>query len=227
MNMFKKRQNSVVILAILAALVLAGFLIYNRQKPEPKMTKPDITKVYTLADFPAAKIAPEELERMVKKVNTDYQYLRDKVDFSEYDIWVDIANTKLALSDYNGAVEAWTYASNLNPISPLAYSNLANYYKSFAKDYDQAAYYYQLVAQKDTIGYFFDYQSYAELYLSYLPRDPYKAELIMLDGVAKASPDRQLDFYAFLLNLWQEEKQTDKIDYYKGKILEIDPDYKF
>jgi hypothetical protein len=63
--MFKKRQNSIVILAILAVLVLAGFLIYNRQKPEAKMTKPDINKVYTLADFPAAKIAPEELERKI------------------------------------------------------------------------------------------------------------------------------------------------------------------
>jgi tetratricopeptide (TPR) repeat protein len=191
------------------------------------MLRPDITKVYSLADFPAAKITPESAEAMVKKINTDYQYLRDKVDFSEYDIWVDIANTKLALSDYNGAIEAWTYATNLNPISPLAYGNLANYYKSFAKDYEKAEYYYQLVAQKDPIGYFFDYQAYAELYLSYLPRDPYKAELIMLDGVEKASPDRQIDYYAFLLNLWQEEKQVSKVDYYKEKILEINPGYQF
>ena len=79
----------------------------------------------------------------------------------------------------------------------------------------------------EAIGYFFDYQAYAELYLAYLPRDPYKAELIMVERAEKASADRQLDYYTFLYTLWQEEKQTSKVEYYKEKILEINSDYQF
>ena len=129
--------------------------------------------------------------------------------------------------DLEGAVEAWEYAIVINDASPLAYANLANYYKSFARDYEQAIYYYDQTISRDNIGYFFDYQAYAELYINYLPEDSNKAEIIMLDGVEKAQGMQKLDFYSFLYNYFGEKENQNKIDFYKNEILEIDPNYEF
>ena len=155
--------------------------------------------------------------------------MKNNEALSEYDVWIEIGNIKQGLIDFEGALEAWHYATVLNDISPLAYANIANYYKLFAQDREQAEEYYKIVVTKDNIGYFFDYLSYAELYFFEPHKDLYKAELILLTGADKAQgvSDRQVRYYLYLYDMWIDENDQNKIDVYKAKILELYPNYNF
>lgn len=221
-----KKANKNIIIIVISLLLVAGvFYLINTQRKKNIYQPPQIDKIYQESDFPQSNFDATAKKEMVDKLNKDYKYLRDKVDYSVYDIWIDIGNRKLVLKDFDGAVEAWDYATRLDSNKNLAYANLANYYKSFAKDYQKADYYYNLVISKDSTGYFFDYQSYAELYIDYLPVDPYKVETIMLAGADKAVGPSKLEFYRYLYTFWQERDNKNKVEQYKAKVLEIDPNY--
>jgi len=225
--MTEKNRNLIITLIIVLLVALVVVFIYINKKDKQLTVMPDITYIYTEADFPDTDVFPSELPRLVDKLNKDYSYLRDNVDFSHYDIWVDIGNVKQALNDGQGAVEAWQYATTINNLSPLAFANIANYYKSFARDYERAEYYYGLVMERDNIGYYFDYEAYADLYRNYLPENPSRVESIMLLGVDKASPDRKLEFYRYLYFYFEEKNDKAKMETYKNFILGIDPNYQF
>ncbi|PWB38397.1 MAG: hypothetical protein C3F02_03520 [Parcubacteria group bacterium] len=223
----KKIYKNIIILAVVALLVVAVIFFVLQQRKQNLVQVPGIEKIYTAQDFPQAGMDASSTEQLVKRVNTDYKYLRDKVDYNNYDIWLDIGNSKQALNDSAGAVEAWEYAIVLDSKISMAYANLANYYKSFARQYDKADYYYNIVINKDNTGYFFDYEGYADLYINYLPKDPYKVESIMLVGADKAVTPNKLGFYRYLYNFWQGENNQEKVNLYKEKILGIDKNYKF
>ncbi|MFA5126639.1 MAG: hypothetical protein WC465_01390 [Patescibacteria group bacterium] len=226
MHLNRKKFIFIIILVVVIGLLIGlGFFIKDKQSTVSN--QPDITKVYTLDDFPQVSKDPESaFGDLVTRLNKDYDYLRQNIDFDKYDIWVDIGNTKLGLKDYAGAVEAWQYAIVLNPKRPLAYSNLGNYYKVFGNDYEKSVYYYDKTIQIDNIGYFFDYQSYAELYTAgYLPANPGKVEAIMLEGVAKAGNVEQRQFYQYLYTFFADS-DPEKSAMYKEKLLAIDPSFK-
>lgn len=228
--MKKSYQNIIIGFVGLLAIAFIVVWISTIRQDKEEVEMPDIYTNYSVNDFSELSMDSESIQRLVDKLNKDYSYLREGAYDSElqhYNIWIDIGNVKFALEDYDGAVEIWEYATTINDINPLAYSNLANYYKSFARDYEQAKYYYDQAINKDNIGYFFDYQAYAELYINYLPEDPSKVEIIMLEGVEKAVGNTKLDFYTFLYNYFSEKGDKNKIDTYKNKVLEIDPNYQF
>ncbi|MFA6308007.1 MAG: hypothetical protein WCS88_00385 [Patescibacteria group bacterium] len=227
----KKTYQNLIIggLILLVIAFIFAWTAYFKQN-STKIIIPDISKIYTIEDFSDSSLDEESLQNLIKRLNNDQKYLREGTYESEvqrYDIWVDIANLKFALEDYDSAVEIWEYAITLNNSNPLAFANLANYYKSFANDYEKAAYYYDQAIQKDNVGYYFDYEAYAELYIRYLPEDPHRVEIIMLDGVAKAVGNTKLNFYLFLYNYWNEKGDSNKTAQYKDEILKIDANYQF
>lgn len=220
------KKKILIVLFSLFLVVLVGFFLWKNW-PKNLSKTPDINHIYVASDFATSKLDQESLDSFITRLNKDYQWLRDNVEFDHYDIWVDIGNTKLGLKDYTGATEAWEYAITLNSVRPLAYANLAAYYRDFAKDYNQAVYYYDLAISKDNIGYFFDYKDYADLYTNgYLPNDAMKVESIMLDGVSKAGNVDKISFYQYLYDYWKDKDQA-KVDKYKNFILSIDPKFKF
>lgn len=224
----KKSHLISILSSILGALIILTLvLIFVSNRDNSQNNTLDINHVYEISDFPSINPADEGYQNLVKKLNTDYGWLRDNVDYSHYDIWIDIGNTKYALEDYDGAVAAWQQAIKLNDVSQLAYANLANYYKSHVHDYEKSQYYYDLVVQKDTVGYFQDYLAYADLYINYLPKDVAKVEIIMLTGADKASYQDKFDFYKFLHDFFEEQGDTIKAENYKTKALEIRPDFQF
>lgn len=225
----KNKQLLIIFSSIFVTILILTFvfIFVSKNKSQNTNVMPDITYVYTNNDFIDADLDSEQTRIFVDRLNTNYTWLKEDVDFEHYDIWIDIGNVKLALKDYEGAVEAWQYAIELNDINTLAYANLANYYKSFANDYDMAKYYYDLVVQKDSIGYFQDYLAYAELYKYYLPKDPAKVEIIMQAGAEKAAYQNKFDFYKYLYDFFTEEGDTAKAQSYKQQALEINPNFQF
>ena len=228
----KNLQKNVLIIIILIIIVgLGAYFIYKNQ-PVAENTRPNIEYVYALNDFPDLNVNEDDqeyIQSLVDRLNKNYELLRNNEASSEYDAWIIIGNLKQGFLDFEGALEAWQYATTLNDVSPLAYANIANYYKSFAQDREKAEEYYKIVVTKDNIGYFFDYLSYAEMYIYEPHQDFYKAEAILLEGAGKAegAPDRQVRYYRYLYGIWIEAGNQNKTDFYEQKILDLYPNYNF
>ncbi|PIR07003.1 MAG: hypothetical protein COV55_01085 [Candidatus Komeilibacteria bacterium CG11_big_fil_rev_8_21_14_0_20_36_20] len=223
-------KKNLFIILILAVIALAIWLIFgsNNNQGQNNNNQPPIDYVYQLSDFPDTDMDEESTQNLVDRLNNDYGYLHQADDYDVYDLWIEIGNLKLGLMDFEGAVEAWKYDTVLNPINPLAFSNLGNYYKSFARDYDQAAYYFDLSINKDNIGYYHYYVSYADLYETYLPAESYRVETIMLDGMSKPAGQSDVNFYQYLYYFFKDKQlDANKAEYYKNKILELDPEHTF
>lgn len=226
--MKKEGKKYTIIILVVAVIVIVTAIIFNNLNNQDNNQSKivDISHVYVSADFPDNILDEESLNRFLEKLNQDYDYLRQNIEYDYYDIWVDIGNTKLGLKDYMGAEEAWLQAIGLNQDRALAYANLANFYKDFKHDYSQAEEYYDLAITKDNIGYFPDYQSFAELYIYYLPEDPYRIETIMLMGADKSPNVNKVPFYYYLYDYFKSKDST-KSDFYYQKVLETDPNFDF
>ncbi len=223
--MKKEGKKYTIIILIVVVIGIVAIVIFNsldNKDNKPKVV--DISHVYVAADFPNSTLDEKNLNVFLEKLNRNYDFLRQDSGFDPYDLWVDIGNTKLGLNDYNGAIEAWEQAISLNELNPLAYANLANLYKDFVKDYAQAEKYYDLAISKDNIGYFPDYQSFAELHIHYLPENSGKVEAIMLSGAEVAQGNNKIPFYYYLYDYFKE-KDKSKVDYYRQQILTVDPNF--
>ena len=218
----KAKRTTIVILIIAIIIIVAGFIFNNQSK-----NKLDLDYIYSASDFVDTGLDAESLQRLIQRLNINYESLREaREDGDYYNNWIDIGVVKQGLKDFEGAIVAWEQAIALDDQRSLAYANLANSDKSFVKDFDQAEFYYQQAIANDNIGYFFDYESYAELYVHYLPEDSNKVEEIMMNGADKTPTQNKIVFYHYLYNYFQD-KDSDKADFYRQQILEINPNYNF
>lgn len=224
--MKNKYIKYLLIFLALAIIVIVAWFVFNANQQSQENNPPSIDYVYSISDFPEANMEHDSIQELVDRLNNNYEYLREEGNSEDYDGWISVGNIKQGLKDFNGAVEAWKYATVLNNANPLAFSNLANYYKAFAHDYEQAIKYYNLAIAKDNMGHYYIYEGYAELYVLYLPEKAYLAESIMLDGINKPAGQTDINFYLYLYRFF-EGKDVNKVEYYKNKILQLDPNFNF
>lgn len=52
--------------------------------------------------------------------------------------WIDLGTYWKQVDDYEGAILAWNYASELRPLNHVSYSNLGNLYHLYVQDYEKA-----------------------------------------------------------------------------------------
>ncbi|MEI6296797.1 MAG: hypothetical protein WCO84_04105 [bacterium] len=109
---------------------------------------------------------------------------------SSFDNWIQLGVYRKSIDDYEGAKEAWEYASLLSPTDPLPYSNLGNLYGYYLKDNARAEVNYMLSIKNGMNNGFWYYQTY--LFYKEVIKDIVKAKNILEDGVKNNPSDEDL-----------------------------------
>lgn len=98
--------------------------------------------------------------------------------------WIVLGAYRKNVGDYEGAIEAWLYASTLSPRDHVSLSNLADVYDFHLKDYAKAeSYYLKTVAVKpDLIA---TWRALSSLYQYRYQTETTKAADVLKQGLAK------------------------------------------
>lgn len=113
---------------------------------------------------------------------------KDSKNFSN---WIDIGILYKQIGDYQGAIEAWNYASALSPKNTVSYGNLGDLYQYYIKDYLKAESQFKQAVANDP-KYIPSYLHLADLYTNSYQTSTNKGELVLKDGLAKNPGDIML-----------------------------------
>jgi tetratricopeptide (TPR) repeat protein len=117
------------------------------------VTKDDTITLPTPPDFRApvafaADVAPD----VRAAITTRAQALEAKLAKDSFDLgaWIDLGAMRKMAGDYRGAETAWLFVTKTAPRNTIAFSNLADLYMNFLKQYPQAETMYQKVIALDS-----------------------------------------------------------------------------
>lgn len=114
-----------------------------------------------------------------------------KSDPSSFNNWIDLGLYRKLLEDYEGARQAWEYASLLRPQSPASFSNLGILYGYYLKDAPKAEKSFLKAIEndpKDINLYFQTYDFYKDVM-----KDLAKAKAIIETGLKNNPTDKDLE----------------------------------
>jgi tetratricopeptide (TPR) repeat protein len=156
--------------------------------PETEISPPDLNRPLIFpTDMPR-----EKQEEMRLKLNMIAAAL--KADQNLFSQWIELGLYRKAIGDYEGAREAWEYASAIRPKNSLSFGNLGYLYGYYLNDPVKAERNFLTALDNDhTLLYL--YAQTAEFY-RYVLKDEEKAQEILRRGVAM-NPDNQ-DFKILL-----------------------------
>lgn len=138
---------------------------------------------------------------VVGKIETTVSALKENpTSFAD---WMDLGTLRLVVKDYEGAAEAWKYATALAPGSVTPYGNLGDLYANYLKDYPRAEGYLQTAIKNDTKGATY-YRQLFELYLNY--KSTSSAAEDTLKTAIEKFPDH-LDHYVLLARYYRDQNR--------------------
>ena len=221
----KNKKNIIyIVLVILIASSVAYFYLTDLYKS----VKEDLTKIYTVVDFPNAldTMNKDILEKTLEELNLQYTKIQEGDHI--YVRWINIGILKKRLNDFKGTEEAWQDAISYDSEQSLAYGNLADLYLFNMKEYEKAEEYYLKVlsVRQDNHAY---YVGLVSLYRYNMTEKANLIEGIMIRG-AETNPSEAENYYMYLSNYFYYgpnnhggDNKT-KASYYAQKVLEINPE---
>ncbi|MBI2039021.1 MAG: hypothetical protein HYT22_01945 [Candidatus Niyogibacteria bacterium] len=133
--------------------------------------------------------AVSKITAVIKTLTENYDYLQG---------WLNLGIFRKAANDYNGAIEAWKFATILRPKSSTAFLNLGDLYGWYLKDNAKAEQYLLagIAAEPNSV---YPYYKTYEFYVDIM-KDTAKARKVLQDGIA-SNPDSSQDLKTALSNL--------------------------
>ncbi len=124
-----------------------------------------------------------------KRATTEIKMLSAelKADFDKLEDWLTLGIWKKMIGDYEGAGEAWQFATLIRPNDPVAFHNLGDLYSQYLPDFPKAEKYYKLAIEKDKSHQPFFYVKLFEFY-RYYSKKPDLAENTLLQAL-KVNPN--------------------------------------
>ncbi|MCG2694618.1 hypothetical protein L6261_00855 [Candidatus Parcubacteria bacterium] len=175
------------------------------QKDLPPMPNLD-RKITFSSDFPA-----DQKTKTTQNIKEIISRLKDNSNSVED--WIDLGSNRQLIGDYDGAVEAWKYASAVSPFNIVPLSNLGNLYHYQLKNYPKAEEYFLLAVEKGP-SYISTYLNLYDLYSLSYKQDTNSAENILLKGL-KNNPN-EIELLITLADYYSEkEDKTNALNYYK------------
>ena len=122
---------------------------------------PDLDRKITFSDdFPN-----DQKDKTITKIKEIISIL--KKDTTSFENWIELGSYRKMIGDFEGALEAWEYASKISPSSTVSFSNLGNLYQYSLQDYKKAEEYFLKALEVDS-SYMINYINLHDLYkLSY------------------------------------------------------------
>ncbi len=154
------------------------------ESPNVKPNHPSLDRPIT---FPAGTSAESRL-LLGNKLKELIQVLNNSP--SHYDSWIDLGIYRKEIEDYEGARQAWEYATKLNPTNSVAHGNLGNLYGYYLKDSTRAETSLRSAIQQSPSEPYY----YVQTYLFYIDvvKDSAKALAVIEEGLRALPGDSQL-----------------------------------
>lgn len=214
----KAKKINFLVSLVIFLLVLGGLIYYLW----PKNINEEQAKLDDLLEFKIVKndMAPELLE----KYKNEFDKIKEVLIKDHDNFWalLEIGIVKKYLGDFQGTEAAWLKVNELSPKNSTSFSNLADLYANFIKDYEKAIPMYQ-IAIANSLGEpknIMFYRNFYEFYRYYLKNDQ-KAEDILLEGLANNSKSSEL--LAVLASFYRDNGDKQKALEYFKQALEFDP----
>lgn len=215
--MLNQKNKIIAQVVIIIAVLVLGYYFYSDYKKMPEGAIPDnqsqegnnaTTSLEVISGGDADKEAtgipmpslnrpvvyPADMSPEIKKDNESkisviISALR--ADPSSFNNWIDLGLYRKLLEDYEGARQAWEYASVLRPQSPASFSNLGILYGYYLKDAPKAEKSFLKAIEndpKDINLYFQTYDFYKDVM-----KDLTKARAIIETGLKNNPTDKDLE----------------------------------
>ena len=164
----------------------------TNDKPTVNIPLPDLNK--------EIKIIANIGEDAKKIVTTKIQDLSSqlKKDSDNLENWLVLGVYRKTIGDYEGAKEAWEYASAIRPQNSTSFNNLGELYAYYLKDNSKAEKNYAKATENDPSAIYI-YRNFFDFY-RYFMEDKIKAKAILEKGIS-ANPSTSSDLKNLLENL--------------------------
>lgn len=154
---------------------------------ENKGSLPDIPDLDRRVDIPSS-IPSAQREEMTDKINDILALLKQDPDL--FNEWLDLGLLRKSVEDYEGARQAWEYASVIRPKNSLSFSNLGVLYGYYlGKPILAEKNYLKAIENSPKLPYL--YVQVADFYAEVLS-DPEKARAILKRGISEIPGDEML-----------------------------------
>lgn len=161
----------------------------NKQQPATAVVEKISAKVPDLSK--PIEIKAELSEEIKKQALSEIKMLTEtlKKDYNSFDAWIQLGLLRKLLGDYEGAREAWEFASFVRPESNIPFHNLGFLYWQYLKDFKKSEHNYlkAIGNEPKDIG---AYEDLNNVYYFNL-NDKNKAEEILIKGL-KANPENMV-----------------------------------
>lgn len=183
--------------------------VYRGRPTEELRPVPDEVKLFSESDKQEIYRSLQNFGKTVKK---------DPIFFNG---WIQLGLLKKIIGDFEGARDAWEYASLLSPKNSISFANLGELYWRYLRIYPQAEINFKASIEnnpKDPGT----YVSLSELYFYSLKEKSDLADDILLQGLA-VNP-QSMDFTKALARLYEKSGQYAKSIEWWQKVLVSDPE---
>lgn len=184
------------------------FPVYHGRPTEELRPVPDEVKLFSESN-------KQEIYRSLQNFG---KTVKEKPDF--FNGWIQLGLLKKTIGDFEGARDAWEYASLISPKNSVAFANLGELYWRYLRVYPQAEINFKasIKNKPDDPG---TYVSLSELYFYSLKEKSDLADDILLQGIA-ANP-QSMDLAKALARLYEKSEQYAKSIEWWQKVLVSDP----
>lgn len=215
--MFNPKNKIIAPVIIVIAVLVLGYYFYADYKKTGEMTitdnqssqennatsslesAPEVNANKKVISAPAPSldrpiVYPADMPTQIKednqsKISAIIKNL--KLNQDSFNDWIDLGLYRKLLGDYEGARQAWEYASLLRPQSPASFSNLGILYGYYLKDAPKAEKSFLKAIEndpKDINLYFQTYDFYKDV-----TKDLAKAKAIIETGLKNNPADKDLE----------------------------------
>ncbi|MBI2055035.1 MAG: hypothetical protein HYT39_02975 [Candidatus Sungbacteria bacterium] len=136
--------------------------------------------------------------------------------------WIDAGVVKKVIGDYEGARDAWEYASIIRPLNYVSFKNLGELYWHYLPDLPRSEENFRTAIKNDP-SVFDAYISLSDLYrYSYKEKEDL-ADDVLLEGLEK-NPKLERNFIAYIARYYKETGNISKAIEFYAKFSRIEPE---
>ncbi len=181
---------------------------YSGRDPDEIRPKPDEVK----------GLSESQRERLYSDIGMHGRAVKENHDY--FYGWIQVGLLKKVIGDYEGARDAWEYASAIRPLNSVSFANLGELYWRYSPDYPKSEKNF-LTSIKNKPDDLSTYISLSDLYFYSYGAKKDRADDILLEGI-KANP-KNTDLMRWLASLYEREKEYVRALEWWKKVLAQNP----
>jgi len=212
----------VVILAVISGL---AFYFFNQYYKTESVDDPKTETIYQITKLTFVdESLTEELKQQYQRLFDPQakKFLDNPESAEAYWPLIKIGQVKELAGDYDGAVQALIWASELQPKSYVVNGNLAHLYFRQYQDFAKAEEHYLKAIEPDGMQIANYYLDLHEIYRYFYKTDTNLVEDILKQGIERLP--EETDLMAILAHYYKSSERYDEAREYYQMMLEVNPD---